>query len=141
MSPIPTIGSLMTESPHTIGSDIPLATAQEMMRAHGVRHLPVQHGGKIVGVLTDRDVKLALTLVEDRGDLVVEDVMTDEPYAVPATAPIDQVLREMATHKYGCAIVKNERDRAIGIFTVTDAVRVLAERIAGDAPRPARAAH
>ena len=50
MKQIPKIDKYMTPMPHTIGYDIPLKTALEMMRNHGIRHLPVQKGGKLVGV-------------------------------------------------------------------------------------------
>ena len=40
---------------------------------------------------------------------------------------MDQVAHEMAEHKYGCAIVRQENGKLVGIFTETDGMRVLAE--------------
>ena len=45
----PTIRSFMTSAPHTIGIEQTVATASRMMKQHDIRHLPVLHGGKIVG--------------------------------------------------------------------------------------------
>ena len=45
-----TIEKYMTEFPHTIGDDLSLKTAQELMQKYHCRHLPVQHAGKLVGV-------------------------------------------------------------------------------------------
>ena len=47
----------MTTTPHSIGGEQTLETASRMMREHHIRHLPVLHGGKLLGVLTDRDLK------------------------------------------------------------------------------------
>lgn len=121
------IKDFMIATPHTIGEDITLTKAMEMMREFHIRHLPVQYGGKLVGVLSDRDIKLALTVYPAAKDLKIGDIMTEEPYAVSAETPLQEVLSQMAIHKYGCTIVKNEKGRAIGIFTATDAVRLLSE--------------
>ncbi len=121
------IKKYMTESPCTIGEDIPLSKAMEMMREHQIRHLPVQCAGKLIGVLSDRDVKLALTVHPTARDLKVGDVMTEEPYSVTLDCPLEQVAAEMAKHKYGCAIVENEQGRAVGIFSAVDGLGLLGE--------------
>ena len=53
----PTVKDFMTEMPHTINEDLSLKKAMEMMHEYGCRHLPVLHGGKVVGILSDRDIK------------------------------------------------------------------------------------
>jgi len=118
------IGKYMTHLPATIGKDISLARAIEKMREMGVRHLPVQYAGKVVGVISDRDAQFALSVLKDAKDLKVEEVMTDEPYTVLSSCPLDEVLTEMGKQKYGCAIIENEKGRAVGIFTAVDAVRL-----------------
>jgi acetoin utilization protein AcuB len=62
MKSIPTIQKYMTPMPHTIGSDQSLQKAHELMREFKIRHLPVLKGGKLVGILTDRDIALVETL-------------------------------------------------------------------------------
>jgi acetoin utilization protein AcuB len=97
-----------------------------MMRDLRCRHLPVQEGGHLVGILSDRDVKLAAAFAGS-DQMVVEEVMTPDPYTVAPDAPLDAVVEEMAEHKYGCAIVRQENGKLVGIFTETDGMRVLAE--------------
>ena len=126
MKQTPRIEKYMSPMPHTIGRDISLKVAFEKMREHQIRHLPVQDGGKLVGVLTDRDIKLASSFQHDV-DFTVEDVMTPEPYAVPPQTALDQVVLEMAEHKYGCAVIQQENGKVVGIFTATDGLRVLGE--------------
>jgi acetoin utilization protein AcuB len=60
----PTIQKYMTPTPHTIGQEQTLQVAHDVMREHGVRHLPVLEGGKLVGLLSQRDLHLVETLRE-----------------------------------------------------------------------------
>jgi len=124
-----TVGQYMTHSPHSIGLDQPLRKAHELMRAHQIRHLPVLVGGKLVGILSERDLAFieALRDVEPQR-VTVEAAMSREPYAVTASTPLALVAREMAEHRYGSAIVM-EGNHVIGVFTTTDALRALVDTI------------
>ena len=119
------IQEVMTSQPVTIGRTETLATAHELMRENDVRHLPVLEHGELVGVVTQRDLYLLETIagVDLREDCV-DDAMSNDAYAVQPDAWLDEVTGEMATQRYGCAVVI-ERGRVIGIFTTTDALRVL----------------
>jgi acetoin utilization protein AcuB len=128
MKQIPQIQKFMTTMPQTIGKDIPIKTALGMMREHRIRHLPVQDGGKLVGILTDRDLKLAASFTGSE-ELKVEEVMTPEPYTVNPETPLDRVVFEMAEHKYGCAVIQQKNGKVVGIFTATDGMRVLGETL------------
>ena len=101
-----------------------------MMREHRFRHLQVQHAGKLVGVITDRDIKLASSF--QGGDaLKVEEVMTPDPYFIGPDAPMDEVAYQMAEHKYGCAIIVQANDKVVGIFTSVDGMRLLGDSLKG----------
>ncbi len=126
MKTIPQIQKFMTPMPHSVGAKIQLKVALDMMRTHGIRHLPVQEAGQLVGILTDRDIKLAASF-EGAQTLSVEEVMTPDPYIVKPQAALDQVVSEMAEHKYGSALVVQENGKLVGIFTSTDGLRVLNE--------------
>ncbi len=124
-----TIGEHMTASPHTVGRDASLSSASAMMREHGCRHLPVLHGGQLVGVVSDRDVYLVEALDDvDENRVTVEEAMSQEVYSVAPDAPLKEVVREMAAKKYGAAIVMEGR-KVVGIFTTIDALVVLGERL------------
>jgi acetoin utilization protein AcuB len=126
MKTSPKIQKYMTPMPHTIGKDIPLKKAFEMMRENRIRHLPVQDGGHLVGVITDRDIKFASSFA-GAAELNVEDAMTPDPYKVSPDALIEDVASAMAEYKYGCAIVEQGNGKVVGIFTEIDALRALAE--------------
>jgi acetoin utilization protein AcuB len=125
--PIPTIEKYMTASPHSIGVEQTLARAQAMMQEHKIRHLPVLHGGKLVGVVTDRDAHLVESLKDVDPRLVtVSDAMSQSVYSVTPDTPIDSVVSEMAARKYGSAIVM-QNEKVVGIFTTIDVCRAFAE--------------
>jgi acetoin utilization protein AcuB len=95
------------------------------MRAYGVRHLPVLEGGRLAGLLSQRDALLVETLREvDPATTPVEDAMTTEVYVVAPSTPLKDVALAMVEHKYGCAVVV-EGHHVVGIFTTTDALRAL----------------
>src|SRR5262245_59177154 len=120
---IPRIGELMTAPPRTIGDDIPITTAKALMRRDGFRHLPVLQAGRLVGIVSDRDIKVAESFT-GKGVLTVGEVMTSDPYTVAEDEPADQVMSTMAEHKYGCALIHHPGSEVvIGIFTDTDALR------------------
>lgn len=126
MKTMPTIQKYMTPIPRTVGIELPISKAWELMKEFQIRHLPVLSGGKLKGILSDRDIKLAASL-EDGEGLKCEDVMTPDPYAVPPETELDEVVREMALHKYGSAIVTQGDGRVVGIYTDIDALRTLDE--------------
>lgn len=125
--PIPQISKYMSVGPHTIGQDQTLAVAHDMMRTHKIRHLPVLDGGKLVGMLSERDLALIETLRDvDASKVQVADAMSQQVYWVSPTAPLDEVTGEMAEHKYGCAVVMDNH-KVVGVFTTVDGLVALHE--------------
>ena len=121
-----TIDKYMSPTPHTIGKKQSIEKAHEIMRQHGVRHLPVLDGGKLVGLVSDRDLKLIETIKGvDPTEVSVEEAMTQEPFAVSPLAKLDETVREMARKKYGSVLVV-DGERVVGIFTAIDAMHALA---------------
>ncbi len=121
-----TIDQFMTQTPETIGLKQPLSMAHRIMREHNIRHLPVLDAGKVVGLVSQRDLHLVETLKGvDPKVVAVDEAMTLDPYCVSRDASLEDVVREMARHKYGSAIIV-EGERPVGIFTVVDALEALA---------------
>ncbi len=119
----------MTLSPHTIGAEQTLATAHTVMRDNGIRHLPVLRGGRLVGMVSMRDLHLLETLKDvDPEQVTVEEAMTDTPFVVTADAPLGEVARDMAESKLGSAVVV-EGKKVVGVLTTVDALRALADAL------------
>ena len=128
---IPTVQKFMTTTPHSIGTDQTLAHAHSVMQEHKIRHLPVLVGGKLVGMLTERDLRLVESLKDvDPKVVKVEDAMSTNVYAVGPDAPLDEVVRDMAEHKYGSVVVL-QNNKVVGIFTTVDACRALHDLLHG----------
>jgi len=128
--PILQISQFMTKSPHVIGKDQSLAHAHELMRKKRIRHLPVLHGGKLVGMVTVRDLHLVETFPGVQPERVtVEEAMSPDVYSVPPEAPLRKVVREMQRRKLGSAVVMDGR-KVVGVFTTIDALRALDEALA-----------
>lgn len=125
----PTVGDHMTPCPDTVAIDAPLVEARRFMQRQRIRHLPVVDGERLAGLLTDRDIKLVLGPDFDYpppAELKVRDAYAENAYVVDEAAPLEEVAAHMAEHHIGSALVKRRGDLC-GIFTATDALRVLAE--------------
>jgi acetoin utilization protein AcuB len=138
MKKVPQVMSVMTPFPYSIDVDDLLTRAREMMAEHGIRHLPVKDSGRLVGVITDRDIKLTLGPalgIPVGHKLKVRDVAVFEAYVVEMTERLDSVLLHMARHHVGSALVVKD-GRLAGIFTTSDACKAYGEYLRGQFPVP-----
>lgn len=134
----PQILAYMTPFPFSIDADAPLAEAHAFMRDRRIRHLPVTRRGELAGILTDRDIKLALG--PDLGsppehELAVRDVFQPDSFVVDADSALETVAMTMAERHVGSALV-TRGEKLVGIFTATDACRALARILREQHPRP-----
>jgi acetoin utilization protein AcuB len=113
--------------------------AQTLMAQHGIRHLPVLEGRRLVGILTDRDVRGVMvrqragTARAEAGrayflvpGVLVEEAMTPDPVTIAPGADLDEAARLLITRKIGCLPVV-DRGRVVGIITETDILGVVSE--------------
>jgi acetoin utilization protein AcuB len=139
MAPIPPIRSVMTTSPRSLDIDAPVSAAQDLMIDLEIRHLPITESGRLVGILSDRDIAFASN--SDTGELGdrlrVRDVCSLEVYRVTPEEPLDAVLAEMANRRIGSVVV-TEGERIAGLFTATDACRCFADHLRGKSSGKAR---
>lgn len=127
MKAIPQISKYMTTTPHTIGAEQPLDKAMTMMREYKIRHIPVLDGGRLVGIISDRDLKGVMTLKDvDPAKITVSEALTEDPYQVKSDSYLDVVCAEMADKKYGSALVI-DNGKLVGIFTWVDALNAFQE--------------
>jgi acetoin utilization protein AcuB len=123
--PSPIVERYMSAAPVTIAPERTLAAAHRLMREHGIRHLPVVDGGRLVGLLSQRDLYLLETLASvDPAAETVGEAMSAEPYAVGPDAPLERVAATMAKRRIGSAVVL-EHGAVVGLFTTTDALLAL----------------
>jgi len=121
----PLVRQYMTPSPHTVGPTRSLGAARQVMLKHHVRHLPVLDGGRIVGLISERDLLLVESLPGvNPTDVHVDEAMVTNVYTVHPDTPVGEVVETMIDRKAGSAVVC-EGDRVLGIFTTIDALQAL----------------
>lgn len=120
MRRIPKIKTVMTPFPYSIAASASLAEAEEMMRHHSIRNLPVCEGHTLFGILVEHDLR-----IRHRELAVVGDVCMRDPYVVELDTPLDVVASEMAK-RMAAAVLIVKTEKLVGILTVTDVCRLLA---------------
>ena len=126
------VRELMTGAPITVRPDTPMLDAQHLMMSNHFRHLLVTKDDLLVGIVTDRDIRLnlpsqatSLSVWEINHLLTkvtVGQVMTETVITVGPDRDAADAARLMLDHKIGALPVLDE-GRLIGIITETDIVR------------------
>jgi CBS domain-containing protein len=105
-----------------------LVHARRMMLDRGVGRLPVVEGGRLVGIISERDVAKSLRAFRDLNDtaskqytriynILVSDVMTHDVKYVYADTPLDEVKKIILTENRGGLPVLNHREEVVGMIT------------------------
>jgi acetoin utilization protein AcuB len=121
----------MTPFPQSIEAGLTIHDAQAIMQSEGIRHLPVTSEGRLVGIISDRDLKLAFALAgaSSEGEtLHVGDVCNLEAYIVEYNTPVDDVVMHMAEVRVSTALI-TRNGKLVGIFTSTDVCRNYSEML------------
>ena len=129
------VKNVMTENPLTLGPDAPLRDAVNLMRDRKIRHLPVvEQGGRLVGMLTDRDVRHAALVpalaehlpweLRRLKSLRIRDVMTWSVVTTHPKATVAQAGVIMFQRRIGSLPVVDD-GRLVGILTETDVLSAL----------------
>lgn len=121
------IKDFMTALPQTIGESASIKKALELMDEVGCRHLPVLNGGHLVGVISRNDLSLAMLTTKGLHTLV-KDIMSPSPYVVDPSTEIKDVAIKMVEQGLSSAIVSAKDQSPWGIFTSTDALKVIAQK-------------
>ena len=104
MKRAPALKNVMTPFPYSVDVEAPVDEALRFMREHRIRHLPVIDGGKLAGLVSDRDIKLMLGpdfAYPSARELKVRDVFVPDSYIVELATPLVDVLAHMAEHRLG----------------------------------------
>jgi len=131
-----TVRDIMTTEVTTLGRNDSLQLVKDIMTLGRIRHFPVVDDGKVVGVVSQRDLyKASLGSVMKYGEkaqraflegIVVKEVMNDPPITIAPHASVQEAARLMMEKKIGCLPVL-EGAKLIGIVTETDMLKLVAE--------------
>jgi CBS domain-containing protein len=120
-----TVQQLMTPYPIVVDVATPVAQCARLMDARDIGALGVMEEGRLVGVLTDRDiVTRAVGRELDPREITAGDVATKDVVAVPPAASIAEAERNMRERAVRRLFVVAEDGRPLGIITVDDLIAI-----------------
>jgi acetoin utilization protein AcuB len=126
----------MTKGVMNLGPDTSVIDAAEILRKKNIRQMPViDAGGRVVGIVSDRDVRDAMPSKYLPGDgaaagaslaaLKVNEIMTPEPLTISPEAAVESAAELLLRHKIGGLPVADEDGKLVGIITEVDVFRYL----------------
>jgi len=125
----------MTSEVMTIDEDTSMMKASQIMKENNIRRLPVIHGGKLVGMVTDRDIKEAspsnATTLDVHelyyllSELKVKDIMSKNVFAIGPDETVEKAAVKMLEHHISGLPVVNDKGRVVGVITQGDIFKVL----------------
>ena len=135
------VSKYMTQKLITATPEMTVKQAFLLMQSHRVRHIPVVEGEKLVGIISDRDLRRP-RWAEDLDDWnsyyqiddahTVEDTMTRTPETVRASDPILKAVNILREQRYGALPVLNKLDELVGILSAQDLLGALEEYLVKD---------
>jgi CBS domain-containing protein len=130
------VKDIMTKNPATLGRNETLDVADDIMTLGRIRHMPVVDEGRLVGVVSQRDLfrsavagalgyggKAQRTITKT---IRVKEVMSEPVITISPDTSIKEAARRMMESKIGCLPVV-ENDQLVGLVTETDILRYVAE--------------
>lgn len=133
------IAHVMTLHPAVVTSTTTAAEAGALMVAARLRHLPVvDHGGELVGILSDRDLRGPIVGGDGQrpppaADTLVGTLMTREVATHAPDDELGQVARTMVERRVGAIPIVDGEGRPVGIVSFVDVLRRLADQAEEDA--------
>lgn len=137
------VAKRMMRDPVFVDENDSMKKAMDILRNREIRHLPVLKGDRLVGIVTERDIKQAspssATALEIReiyyllDKVKVKQIMTRRPYTISPDSPIEEAALIMREKKIGCLPVV-EGGRLVGILTETDILDAFIESMGVSGP-------
>lgn len=129
------VADWMRRKPITLDAEAGVSTAWRLMRRNRIRHLPVQSRGRLVGILTDRDLRMVLPSPASRlepherlevwGNVPVWEVMTRVLLTARPEMGLDEAVELILRYRIGGLPVVRD-GKLVGILTKSDLLRALA---------------
>ncbi len=127
----------MTPNPIIVSPTTTVIDAAELMRTNNIRRLPVVENGKLVGIVTDRDLRqvsaspaTSLSIYELNyllAKMMVKDVMQKKVITIQEEATIEEAALLMYNNKIGGLVVVNDQNKVSGIITETDIFKLFVD--------------
>ena len=124
------ISELMTKNPHTVAPDTPVSEAARLMKEEDVGIVPVvervggaETRGRLVGVITDRDIAVRHVAEGRSADTPVRDVMSGGVKTARPDDSVDSVMTLMGSEQVRRIPVVDDRGSLVGMVSQADLAR------------------
>ena len=145
------VSQFMNSDLITVAPEDSVEEAVKLLSRQGIRHLLVMKKNRLVGIISDRDIKRAMDPRRTRKKLMgigglyfllepilVEEIMTRDPVTIGPNTPAKQAAYIMVERRFG-ALPVVDGGKTVGIVTETDLLRCFAEEASPSAPKRPRA--
>lgn len=131
------VKNLMTANPRTVHSEVSLEQAAALMKEVNCRQLPVLDDERLIGIITDRDIRLAVitptsdldfTHHKELREFAVGEFMTADPKTVTPDTPAAEAAALLRQLKIGALPVLDD-GKLVGIITVSDCLACLSDQL------------
>lgn len=131
------VKNLMTANPRTVHSEVSLEQAAALMKEINCRQLPVLDDERLIGIITDRDLRLAVTTPtsdldfthhKELREFAVGEFMTADPKTVTPDTPAAEAAALLRQLKIGALPVLDD-GKLVGIITVSDCLACLSDQL------------
>ena len=120
------IEEFMTKIPRTVNIGDNIKTVKKLMSEHKIHHVPVLDQGKLMGIISERDLTFVSSIQNVNIDHAsARDVMTADPFWVPPKTSLKKVCETMADQQIGSTIIADFNMNILGIFTYIDALKII----------------
>ena len=126
-----TVNEFTTPGPVSVRPEEKLPNIWNIMQENGIRHILVTEGSKVLGILSERDIT-TFSQADYFKNVEARDIMSSDLVTVSPDTQLFEVALVMSENKVGSAVVIDENEKFIGIFTATDALNALVEVLRGD---------
>jgi CBS domain-containing protein len=125
------IKDTMTRNPKTVEPGTSIKDAAKLIKTEEVGALPVVEGGRLIGMITDRDIVIR-AVAEDKLDATVGDIASKDVVSIDPQQSLEEAARLMAEHQIRRLPVCEEDGRLVGILAQADVAQIGHDQLTGE---------
>ena len=123
----PQVRDYMTRLPAELEECDTVGDVEALLANHAIHHVPVLKGARLVGIVSERDLSALRATLGDRfEEEPLENVCTRDVATVSPVDPVTRATQQMLERGIGSVVVVDQ-EFVVGIFTTTDALRLISE--------------
>jgi CBS domain-containing protein len=127
-----TVQEAMTANPAAVTPDTTVQEAARLMKSEDVGALPIVDDGRIIGVVTDRDLSIRVVAEARGADTPVREVGSKDIVTIDPQQSLEEAARLMAEHQVRRLPVVEEDGRLVGVLAQADVARSGHDTLTGD---------